>query len=69
MTIWRLTAGCRSHDYLVTSGLNSQVDVLVGSTVDKLTLFTFLVVLRMHMGSCVFRWNRGRPFIKIEINF
>ena len=53
----------------VTSGLSPQMDVIVGSTVDKLTLFTFLVVLRTHMGSSVFRWNRGRPFIKIEIIF
>ena len=52
----------------VTSGLSPQMDVVVGScsTVDKLTLFTFLVVL---VGSSEFRWNRGRPFIKKEINF
>ena len=42
------------------------MDVVVGSTVDKLTLFTFLVVL---VGSSEFRWNRGRHFIKKEINF
>ena len=50
----------------VSSGLSPQMDVVVGSTVDKLTLFTFLVVL---VGSSEFRWNRGRPFIKKEINF
>ena len=49
----------------VTSGLSPQIDVVVGSTVDKLTLFTFLVLV----GSSEFRWNRGRPFIKKEINF
>ena len=50
----------------VTSGISPQMNVVVGSTVDKLTLFTFLVVL---MGSSVVRWNHGRPFIKKEITF
>lgn len=50
----------------VTSGLSPQMDVVVGLTDDKRTLFTFPIVL---VGSSVFRWNHGRPFIKKEIDF